>query len=109
MRPDQQRPARHHGLRAGLRHLGVGLQDPEEIMKVCISCKQEGLIQRRPIGFTAELRGATVVVRGVPALVCGNCGEEYFEEAEAARVRQIVEAAAQAGTQVSISEYEAAA
>ncbi|MCK6557422.1 YgiT-type zinc finger protein [Candidatus Binatia bacterium] len=78
-------------------------------MRVCISCKQDGLIQRRQISFTAEIRGTTVVIRGVPALVCANCGEEYLEEAEAARVREIAEAAAQTGTQVTISEYMAAA
>ncbi|MGH9199989.1 MAG: type II toxin-antitoxin system MqsA family antitoxin, partial [Vicinamibacterales bacterium] len=59
------------------------------------SCKYEGALDRRPITFTTELRGTTVVVRGVPALVCANCGEEYLEEKEAARVREIAEATAQ--------------
>jgi YgiT-type zinc finger domain-containing protein len=78
-------------------------------MRVCISCKQEDTIERRPISFTVDLRGTTVVVRGVPALVCANCGEEYLEEAAAGRVREIAEAAAQAGTRVAISDYKTAA
>ncbi|MGH7819106.1 MAG: type II toxin-antitoxin system MqsA family antitoxin [Candidatus Binatia bacterium] len=59
--------------------------------------------------FTTELRGTTVVVRGVPALVCANCGEEYLEEKEAARVREIAEATAQGGAEIAISEYRVAA
>ncbi len=78
-------------------------------MRVCISCKYEGAIERRSITFTTELRGTTVVIRGVPALVCANCGEEYLEEREAMRVREIVEATAQAGAQFTISEYKVAA
>jgi hypothetical protein len=50
----------------------------------------------------------TLVVKGVPARVCPNCGEEYVEEDVAARLLELVESAARAGVQVDIRQYVAA-
>jgi hypothetical protein len=49
-----------------------------------------------------------LVVKGVPARVCSNCGEEYVDEAVAERLLQVAEDAARAGVQVDIREYAAA-
>ena len=50
----------------------------------------------------------TLVVKGVPARVCPNCGEEYVDEETAARLLHAAEEAARAGVQVEIREYVAA-
>lgn len=42
------------------------------------------------------------VVKNVPALVCGNCGEEYVDEATTAHLLKDAEEAAQAGAQVDV-------
>jgi YgiT-type zinc finger domain-containing protein len=52
--------------------------------------------------------GATVVIRGVPARVCGNCGEEYIDEPTTAELLKTADAAAQAGVQVDVRDYIAA-
>ena len=57
---------------------------------------------------TLERDGLTLVVRGVPAHVCSNCGEEYVEEREANRLLATTEAAAKAGVKVDIRDYVAA-
>jgi YgiT-type zinc finger domain-containing protein len=57
---------------------------------------------------TLERDGATVVVRGVPAEVCANCGEEYVDEDAAASLLKTVDAAVQAGVQVDVRQYVAA-
>jgi YgiT-type zinc finger domain-containing protein len=57
---------------------------------------------------TLERGGATVVVRGVPARVCANCGEEYVDERTAAELSKTADAAAQTGVQVDIRDYVAA-
>jgi hypothetical protein len=44
----------------------------------------------------------TLVVKGVPAQVCENCGEEYADEATTARLLQVAEEAAQTGVQVDV-------
>ena len=57
---------------------------------------------------TLERGGATLVIKGVPAQVCGNCGEEYVDQKTTASVLQMAEQATAAGVQVEIREYIAA-
>ena len=58
--------------------------------------------------MTLERDNATLVFRGVPALICCNCGEEYVGEETTARLLRMVEGAAREGVQVDIREYIAA-
>jgi len=48
------------------------------------------------------------VIKGVPAMVCSNCGEEYVTEETTARLLKSAEDAARAGVQVDVREYIAA-
>ena len=73
----------------------------------CVICKHG---ETRP-GTTriAVERGPTVlVVRGVPAQVCDNCGEAYLSADAVERLEQMLAVAAQGGVQVEIREYIAA-
>ena len=54
-------------------------------------------------------RGQTVlVVRGVPAQVCDNCGEAYLSADAVDRLQEMLAVAAQGGVQVEVREYIAA-
>ena len=57
---------------------------------------------------TLERDESTLVVRGVPARVCANCGEEYVEEAESTRLQAAGEEAARSGVKVGVRDYIAA-
>ena len=48
------------------------------------------------------------MVKGVPARVCANCGEEYVDEAITAKLLNTEEEAVRAGVQVDVREYAAA-
>ena len=54
---------------------------------------------------TLERDGLTLVVRGVPARVCRNCGEEYVVEAAATHLQAAAEEAARAGVKVDVRDY----
>lgn len=73
----------------------------------CVVCRRG---QTRPGATTVTLErdGATLVVKGVPARVCENCGEEYVDEDAASRLLDLAETAARAGVQVEVREYGAA-
>ena len=73
----------------------------------CVICKYREI---RPGGATVTLtRGTTtLVVKGVPASICANCGEEYVDEAATARLIKAMDEAARAGVEVGIREYFAA-
>ena len=57
---------------------------------------------------TLEREGMTLVVRGVPAEVCSNCGEEYIDEAESARLIEFAETSIRDGVKVAVRDYLAA-
>lgn len=73
----------------------------------CVICKHG---ETRPGKATVTLeRGATtLVIKGVPARVCANCGEEYVDEAITAQLLDTAEAAGRSGVQVDVREYAAA-
>jgi len=50
---------------------------------------------------------STIVIRAVPADVCGACGEAYFSEAVQRDVEAIGEAAISAGVINQVSNYRA--
>lgn len=70
----------------------------------CVICKQT---DTRPgkATVTLERDGITLVVKGVPARVCPNCGEEYVDEEITRQLLQTAEADARAGVHVDIREY----
>ena len=73
----------------------------------CVICKN-GETRPGTATVTLERNGATVVIKGVPARVCRNCGEEYVDEGVTARLLKTAEEAVRAGVQVDVRTYEAA-
>ena len=73
----------------------------------CVICRQG---ETKPgfatMAFTRE--GTTIVVKDVPADVCDNCGEEYFDEGVTDRLLAIAEEAARAGVEVDVRHFVAA-
>lgn len=73
----------------------------------CVICRQGETLPGKAT-VTLERGGATIVIRGVPASVCDNCGEEYLDEVTTAALLKTADSAAQAGVQVDVREYAAA-
>ena len=74
---------------------------------VCVICKF-GTTKPSTGTITLERGSTTIVFRKVPAEVCVNCGEEYFDEDTTTRLLSIADEAASAGVQVDVREYVAA-
>lgn len=72
----------------------------------CVMCKHG---ETQPGQATVTLhRGETVVViKGVPADVCTQCGEYYVDDSITTRVLAIAEEAVQHGAEVEILRYAA--
>ena len=73
----------------------------------CVICKQGKTIAGK-VTVTLEREGMTLVIKNVPAQVCGNCGEEYVDEQTTNRLLKTAKTAAKAGVQVEVREYVAA-
>jgi YgiT-type zinc finger domain-containing protein len=85
--------------------VGAGLEDKEAGVN-CPICKHG---DRMPGVATVTLSrgGLTLVVKGVPATVCNNCGEEYVTEEAATQLLSTAEAAVRAGVQLEVRQYAA--
>jgi YgiT-type zinc finger domain-containing protein len=73
----------------------------------CVICKQA---ETKPgkTTVTLERDGLTLVVKGVPASVCENCGEAYTDEKTTEQLLKTAEEASRTGVQVDVREYVAA-
>ncbi|MHB8576673.1 MAG: type II toxin-antitoxin system MqsA family antitoxin [Dehalococcoidia bacterium] len=85
--------------------MGSQLQVPEEAVN-CVICKHGTLVSGAAT-VMLERDATTLVVKGVPALVCTVCGEEYVDEAVSERLLQTADEAAVAGVQVQVRTYAA--
>lgn len=72
----------------------------------CLICRG-GEVEPGTTTLTAERGATTLVLRGVPARVCSQCGEAYFDEATTKRLEEIAERVYQTGAQVAVQEYVA--
>lgn len=72
----------------------------------CVICKH-GEIRPGRTTVTLEHGGATLVIKGVPARICDNCGEAYVDEEITRQLLGIAEEALRAGVQVDVREFAA--
>ncbi len=73
----------------------------------CVICRNGDTLPGKAT-VTLEREGLILVVKGVPARVCENCGEEYVDEAEATRLLASADEAVRAGVKVDVRDYVAA-
>ncbi len=73
----------------------------------CVICRN-GKVDPGSTTVTLEREGLVLVVKGVPARVCENCGEEYLDEAVSNHLLQMGEEAALIGVKVDVRDYVAA-
>ena len=73
---------------------------------ICTTCGQaepgEGTTT-----VTVERGGATLVMKGVPALVCPNCGEDYVSEEIAGRILETAAEVVEKGVKVEVRQIAA--
>jgi YgiT-type zinc finger domain-containing protein len=71
----------------------------------CVICKT-GDLQPQSVSVTVDRQGALLVVQGVPALVCDDCGERYFEDAVSERLLEMTEETLRPGVRLDVREYQ---
>ncbi len=72
----------------------------------CTTCRQAET-REGTTTVTVERDGATLVMQGVPALVCPNCGEDYVSEETALRISAAAAEVADKGIKVEVRQYAA--
>jgi YgiT-type zinc finger domain-containing protein len=67
--------------------MGFGVQNQETFMK-CMHCQEKMRKGRAP--FHIDRKGYHLSLEAVPAWVCGQCGEPYFEEHEVKTIQRLL-------------------
>ena len=72
----------------------------------CPICKS-GNMTSGHTSMTFERAGATVVVKGVPADICDNCGEAFVADEVARRVHEVARTELRKGVEIEVIHYAA--
>ena len=72
----------------------------------CAICKH-GKTAAGVVTVSLQRGETTIILKGVPADVCGNCGEYYLSEDVTRRVMERAEAAVTSGAEVEILRFAA--
>ena len=74
-------------------------------MYACAVCHGDNN-REETVDEVLNLDGRYVFVSGVPATVCGNCGEKSFSPETTEKVRLLVNAPVPSGKSVTMERYE---
>lgn len=70
----------------------------------CFVCK--GKLEEKKVNYIADLEDTIIIIKGVPAKVCTQCGEQYFDDETTENIERIVNQLKQVPTEVSIVNYK---
>jgi len=71
---------------------------------ICFVCKH-GEVKNSTTTVTLERGETTLVIKDVPARVCANCGEAYFEPDVTDTLLDMLNTAVAGGVQVQVRTY----
>ena len=70
----------------------------------CFICK--GKLEEKKVNYIADLEDTIIIIKGVPARVCTQCGEQYFDDETTENIERIVNQLKQVPIEVSIVNYK---
>ena len=78
-------------------------ENKEEKLMECFMCK--GNLEIKKVNYVVDLDSTIIIIKGVPAKVCAQCGEQYFEDETAENIDKIVNQLKKLSTEVTIVNY----
>lgn len=70
----------------------------------CFKCK--GNLEEKNVNYMVDLEETIIIIKGVPAKVCTQCGEQYFDDETAGNIEKIVDQLKELATEVTIVNYK---
>lgn len=70
----------------------------------CFMCKGE-LIEKK-VNYMVDLEKTIIIIKDVPAKVCDQCGEQYFDDETSQNIEKIVNKLKDLSTEVTIINYK---
>lgn len=70
----------------------------------CFKC--EGEVIEKKVNYMVDLENTIIIIKGVPAKVCMQCGEQYFDDETSRNIETIVNKLKDLSTEVTIINYK---
>lgn len=70
----------------------------------CFMCK--GNLIEKKVNYVVDLDDTIIIIKGVPAKVCEQCGEQYYNDDTAENIEKIVNKLKQLAAEVTIVNYQ---
>lgn len=75
---------------------------------MCLYCKNKVMIDSTTT-HVVNYKNCIIVIKNVPCLECGQCGEKYYTDEVAERLEMIVDATKKLMQEVAVIDYKQAA
>lgn len=73
----------------------------------CVICKS-GSTKPGSTTVTLEREGTVLVIKGVPAEICSNCGEYYLDEMTSEKLLKMAKDTSEKGVEVEVMHLKSA-
>ena len=83
--------------------MGRGHENKEEEIMNCFKCNEE-LVEKK-VNYMVDLENTIIIIKGVPAKICTQCGEQYFDDQTSENIEKIVNKLKDLSTEVTIINY----
>lgn len=70
----------------------------------CFMCKGE--VIEKKVNYMVDLENTIIIIKEVPAKVCTDCGEQYFDDKTSENIENIVNKLKDLSTEVTIINYK---
>lgn len=70
----------------------------------CFKCK--GKLEKKKVNYIVDLENTIIIVKEVPAKVCMQCGEQYYDDEIAENIEKIVNQLKKLSVEVTVVKYE---
>ena len=70
----------------------------------CFKCK--GKLEKKKVNYIVDLENTIIIVKEVPAKVCMQCGEQYYDDETAENIEKIVNQLKKLSVEVTVVKYE---
>ena len=75
---------------------------------MCVFCKNDTCFDSTTT-HVVNYKNCIIIIKNVPWLECGQCGEKYYADEVAERIEKIVDQAKKLMQEISVVDYKTAA
>lgn len=70
----------------------------------CFKCN--GILEEKKVNYVVDLKNTIIIIKEVPAKVCKDCGEQYFDDETSQNIEKIVSRLKDLSAEVTVVKYK---